>query len=240
MAEARYDTTTRLPVEEIWAFVRDMDNWARFVTGYQAHEKRSDTESVWTLKGDLGVMSRTLTFEVHITEWNGPSRVRFSLRGLNEPMRGEGAFTIGAYAPAPAADPASGPTAPPSGPQARPSGQPSAPRDGSAAAAGPPAHDHPRKSLLARWLEALARWFLGLVGGRARREAPTAAGAGQELSRMSFELRIDPGGPMAPMVNAMIQPLMLPAAEQLADKILAHLERRPGAAGTGPDGGAPR
>jgi hypothetical protein len=38
---------------------------------------------------------------------------------------------------------------------------------------------------------------------------------------------------MAPMVNAMIKPLLLPAAEQLADRILAHLEHRPA-------GGAPR
>jgi hypothetical protein len=44
---------------------------------------------------------------------------------------------------------------------------------------------------------------------------------------MSFSLRLDPGGPMAPMVNAMITPLMLPAAEDLATRILAHLEASP-------------
>lgn len=194
MAEASYSTTTRVPVGALWAFVEDMDNWARFVTGYQAHEKRSDTESLWTLKGDLGVMSRTLSFEVRITEWAVPSRVAFTLAGLNEPMAGEGAFTIEADgAPAPAA-----------------------------------AAPAPRKGLFARLFEAIARWSLALVGGRAERAAAPAPEAGVALSRMSFRLRIDPGGPMAPMINAMIKPLLLPAAEQLADKILAHLEGRAG------------
>jgi carbon monoxide dehydrogenase subunit G len=207
VADASYTTTTRLSVEVIWAFVQDMDNWARFVTGYQSHEKRSDTESCWTLKGDLGVLSRALTFEVLITEWRAPSQVRFTLRGLNEPMSGEGAFTIESQATgASTGTPAPGPATPAA------------------------------KGFLARWLEALARWLLGLVGGRAERAAPTTAAAGESLSTMRFRLRLDPGGPMAPMVNAMITPLLLPAAEQLADKILAHLEAPP----AGASEGAPR
>ena len=206
MAEASYTTTTRLPVEAVWAFVQDMDNWAGFVMGYQSHEKRSDTESCWTLKGDLGVMSRALTFEVGITEWRAPSLVRFTLRGLNEPMSGEGAFMIEPQVSGAATDP------------------------------GAPVPAPAAKGLLARWLEGLARWFLGIVGGRAERDAPSAAAAGESLSTMRFELRLDPGGPMAPMVNAMIKPLLLPAAEQLADKILAHLE----APTAGASEGAPR
>jgi carbon monoxide dehydrogenase subunit G len=206
MAEASYTTTTRLPVEAVWAFVQDMDNWAGFVMGYQSHEKRSDTESCWTLKGDLGVMSRALTFEVLITEWRAPSQVRFTLRGLNEPMSGEGAFTIEPQAP------------------------------GSASAPPDPVPAPAAQGFLARWLEALARWFLGVVAGRAERNAPSTAAAGESLSTMRFQLRLDPGGPMAPMVNAMITPLLLPAAEQLADKILAHLE----APATGASEGAPR
>lgn len=194
MADARYTTTTPVPAGQVWEFVQDMDHWAGFVMGYQGHEKRSDTESVWTLKGDLGVLSRTLTFEVAITEWNGPSRVGFTLRGLNEPMSGEGAFTITS--------------------------------DGDAPAPGAALAPAPRKGLLLRWLEALARWLLALVGGRSGRTAAPAPAAGGALSRLSFELRIDPGGPMAPMINAMIKPLLLPAAEQLADRILAHLEGR--------------
>jgi hypothetical protein len=49
------------------------------------------------------------------------------------------------------------------------------------------------------------------------------------MTRLSFRLRLQPGGPMAPMVDAMIRPLLLPAAEDLANRILAQLE---GAQGT--------
>lgn len=196
MADARYTTTTRVPPERVWDFVQDMDRWAPFVMGYQRHEKQSDTESTWTLKGDLGVMSRTLTFQVLITEWNGPSRVSFTLRGLNEPMTGEGSFTIEKESP----DTAAGQETP----DAR---QP--------------------EGTLARWLKTLVRWLFQRFAGRVDREAPPSLASGEAASRLTFELRIDPGGPMAPMVNAMIKPLLLPAAEQLADRILAHLEQRP-------------
>ena len=197
MAEAEYSTTTPLSVDAVWRFVEDMDNWARFVTGYQRHEKQSEVDSTWTLKGDLGVMSRTLTFRVHITEWVGPGRVAFELAGVNEPMKGEGSFQIEAATAA---------------------GAPAAPASGPATAA-------PRGVLL-RWLEALWRWLLRAIGGRVER-AESAAGAA--LARLSFRLRLEPGGPMAPMVNAMIKPMMRPAAEDLANRILAHLEATEGA-----------
>jgi hypothetical protein len=195
LADATYVTTTRLPADVLWAFVQDMDHWARFVTGYQSHEKKSDTESFWTLKGDLGVLSRTLTFRVLITEWNGPSRVRFALEGQNEPMRGEGAFTIEVLA---AEGAEAAPDAPP----------------------GAPAHT---RGFWLRLFEAFWRRVLRALGGRVSRAA-APVGAGAAAVRMSFALRLEPGGPMAPMVNAMLKPLMLPAAEDLANRILAHLE----------------
>jgi carbon monoxide dehydrogenase subunit G len=79
LAEVEHATTTLVPIETVWAFVSDMDNWAAFVTGYQAHTVQNETESVWTLKGDVGVLVRTLEFRVRVTEWVGPTRVRFSL-----------------------------------------------------------------------------------------------------------------------------------------------------------------
>jgi hypothetical protein len=78
-----------------------------------------------------------------------------------------------------------------------------------------------------RFFEALVRAVLRLLG-RAPRRAPVEL-AGSAGTQLSFRLRLDPGGPMAPMINAMIKPLMLPAAESLANQILAHLEGQPGA-----------
>ena len=107
LPEAEYSTTARLPVQTIWDYVREMDNWARFLRGYQSHEKQNDTESVWVLKGNVGMVTRTVKFRVHIDEWGEPSRVRFTLKGVNEPMEGGGEFRLEPYEDAGAAVPAS-------------------------------------------------------------------------------------------------------------------------------------
>jgi carbon monoxide dehydrogenase subunit G len=190
--ETSYTTTAKLPVQAIWDFVREMDNWAPFVTGYQSHEKENEDDSVWVLKGDVGVLARTLKFRVHVAEWAGPERVTFELEGLNESMKGGGCFVMQPYEEA-----------------------------GAVAAPAPP-----RAGPLQRIFEAIARFFFRLFRGRSQRATPADAGPGAGMARMTFQLRIDPGGPMAPMINAMMKPAMLPAAEDLANKILAHLEAR--------------
>ena len=187
MAEIEYSTSARLPVESIWDFVQDMDNWATFLTGYQGHEKHGEQDSLWTLKGDVGVLQRRVQFRVKVTEWDGPERVSFELEGVNEPMSGSGTFTMGRYEEA---------------------------VESSA----------PRKGWLARAFEAVLRFFHRLVYGRVERGADADAGPGEGMARLSFRLRIEPGGPMAPMINAMMQPAMSVAAEDLANKIIAHLE----------------
>jgi len=202
VAEAEYTTTTRVPIDRVWDFVQEMDNWGRFVTGYQKHEKQDETHSTWTLKGDVGVLSRTLTFKVVIIEWNGPGRVSFTLDGVNEPMKGEGTFMMSTA-----------------------SGDGSSALEATTAAA--PAPLAVRKSFLFRLLESFWRWVLRAAGGGAPARdagATRAAAAGDTMTRLTFKLRLSPGGPMAPMVEAMIRPLLLPAAEDLANRILAQLE----------------
>jgi carbon monoxide dehydrogenase subunit G len=66
LPEVEYATTAKLPVEVIWDFVQEMDNWATFVAGYQSHEKQSEKDSTWVLKGDVGMLARTVKFAVHI------------------------------------------------------------------------------------------------------------------------------------------------------------------------------
>lgn len=198
MAEAEYTTTTRAPIDAVWAFVQEMDNWGRFVTGYQKHEKQDERHSLWTLKGDVGVLSRTLTFAVEIVEWNGPSRVSFTLKGVNEPMQGEGTFTLSEEG-----------------------------EGGATPSAVMAPSEAPKPNALFRLLQGFWRWLLGRAGGGAPRRDATAtlpAAKGESTTRLRFALRLQPGGPMAPMVDAMIRPLMLPAAEDLANRILAQLE----------------
>jgi len=227
MAEAEYTTITRIPIDAVWNFVQEMDNWGRFVTGYQKHEKQSDVDSTWTLKGDVGVLSRTLTFQVKILEWNGPSRVSFTLDGVNEPMHGEGTFSLETIAGADQL----GDVAARSGlatrdtPDDVAARSKLATRDDEVASALPVVV--PRKNLLFRLFEAFWRRILRIAGGGAPARAAgatQAASAGDSMTRLSFKLKLQPGGPMAPMVDAMIRPLLFPAAEDLANRILAQLE----------------
>jgi hypothetical protein len=71
----------------------------------------------------------------------------------------------------------------------------------------------------------LARFLMRLIHGQApkRRElgGVTAQGPG---SLLTFTLRMEAGGATGPLVNAMLEPALLPAAEDLANKIAAHLE----------------
>jgi carbon monoxide dehydrogenase subunit G len=178
LPETTYSTTTQLAPEDLWSFVENMDNWAPFMVGYQSHRKISDDLSEWTLKGDAGPLARIVTFEVHITEWNGPERVTFRLEGVNEDMGGGGSFEI----------------------------------SGDDSPAAPP----PQPGALARAWAAILRLF----GIGSKREGPEGG------TRMTFHLELEPRGPMAPMISAMIQPALLPAAQNLVHQVLGRLEGR--------------
>jgi len=95
MPEISYVAVMNAARPRVWEFVRDINNWAPLTHGYQAHEVLNDRESVWTVKGDLGPISRVTKFHVTITEWIEGERVSFSVRGLNEPINGEGAIRLG-------------------------------------------------------------------------------------------------------------------------------------------------
>lgn len=196
MADVEYSTTAELPIDLIWRFVEDMDNWATFVVGYQGHEKQSETDSVWTLKGDVGAVARTVKFQVHIEEWAGPERVRFTLTGLNESMDGGGTFLLEPF------------------------------EEGGAAADLPTVAPAKKEGLFARLLAALARFFFRRTHGEAERATSADSGPGAGVTKLTFQLSLTPGGPMGPMINALVKPLLMPAAEDLANQIMAHLEKQ--------------
>src|SRR5690625_4232566 len=81
-----------ISIDQIWEFVSDMDKWAPLVPGYIEHEIINDRESTWTFKGDIGIMQKTVSLKIDITEWDEPTRVSFDLTGLNENFSGDGYF----------------------------------------------------------------------------------------------------------------------------------------------------
>ncbi len=90
MQPVKYDKTVEIPLAVMWDFVKDFDNWAPMLKGYQTHETIDDKESIWTVRGEFGPFSRVTKFHITITEWVEPKRVAFELRGMNEPVTGYG------------------------------------------------------------------------------------------------------------------------------------------------------
>ena len=81
-----------IPIEVIWDFIRDENNWAPLVPGYIQHEKINDRQISWEFKSDLGIIKKKVTLLIDIKEWNEPSKVCFEIKRKNEKYIGEGYF----------------------------------------------------------------------------------------------------------------------------------------------------
>jgi carbon monoxide dehydrogenase subunit G len=80
-----------IPIDVIWDFIRDADNWAPLVPGYIQHEQLTSQLVSWEFKSDIGIMKKKVSLLIKITEWNEPTRVDFELiRASNEKYLGGG------------------------------------------------------------------------------------------------------------------------------------------------------
>ncbi|WP_430790628.1 CoxG family protein [Virgibacillus flavescens] len=92
MPSGKHQRNIDIPIENVWNFVSDMNNWAPLVPGYVEHKILNEKQSTWKFKGDLGIVKKTVKLKIDITEWNEPTTVRFKLTGLNENFKGDGYF----------------------------------------------------------------------------------------------------------------------------------------------------
>ncbi|WP_066317625.1 CoxG family protein [Bacillus sp. FJAT-29814] len=81
-----------VPIDVIWGFVKDMDNWAPLVPNYIQHEKLSESQSSWEFKTDIGILKKKISLFIDIVEWSEPTKVCFTLTGKSERYSGEGFF----------------------------------------------------------------------------------------------------------------------------------------------------
>ncbi|MGG3469893.1 SRPBCC family protein [Neobacillus pocheonensis] len=81
-----------IPIDVIWDFIRDANNWAPLVPGYILHEKINDRLISWEFKSDLGIVKKKVTLIIDIKEWSEPRKVSFELKRKNEKYLGEGYF----------------------------------------------------------------------------------------------------------------------------------------------------
>lgn len=92
MPSGIHEVELDLSINQIWDFVKDMNNWAPLVPGYIAHEISNDKQSTWEFKGDIGIMKKKVKLQIDIIDWIEPSAVTFNLKGLSENFAGNGYF----------------------------------------------------------------------------------------------------------------------------------------------------
>jgi carbon monoxide dehydrogenase subunit G len=92
MPSGIHQVEVQLPIENVWDFVKDMDNWAPLVPGYLNHQKFNEKRSTWEFKSDIGIMKKKVSLMIDIIEWNEPNLVTFNLKGINEKFTGHGYF----------------------------------------------------------------------------------------------------------------------------------------------------
>ena len=92
MPDVKYTLEVQAPAEAVWTRISDMRFWCTLMPGYVSHEVVDERESLWSVKGDIGILNKTVTFRVTITEWNEPTKVGFTLKATNENVTGDGYF----------------------------------------------------------------------------------------------------------------------------------------------------
>jgi carbon monoxide dehydrogenase subunit G len=209
MIEADYTIELDVPVQRVWEYVETIPNWAPFVIGFQKLELVDERRSIWTLRGDVGILTRQVDIQADITTWDPLRRAEFTITGLTERLGGRGSFDLvaldGTSEGGPAGTPVTGP--------ARPH------RDGP----------------LRRLRFAIARFLLRRLNRRSKSAtpvaapasagpAPAAAPAGSGGSRLVFHLEVAPAGPMAPMIELLMAPMIEPAAQDFLRNVRAALE----------------
>ena len=94
MEKINYTVTVEIPLNVMWEFICDFDNWAPMIKGYESHEKIDEKQSIWMIRGEFGAFSRLTKFKNNITEWVEKERVSFEMTGVNEPVTGGGSVVL--------------------------------------------------------------------------------------------------------------------------------------------------
>lgn len=93
MAIASHTVSISAPVQDVWAYVSKIENWATMVPAYKEHEIIDEQKSVWTFEGNFKGLKKTVKMELNIIEFEEPSIIRFEIEGLTDKFSGSGKFT---------------------------------------------------------------------------------------------------------------------------------------------------
>ena len=99
MIETTQTVPVRVGIAPTWGYVQDIRRWAALMPGLQDCQIIDADNSRWVLKVGVGAMVRTVKVDVHVDEWDGPARARFSYKLVGDPVQGSGAYLAVADGP---------------------------------------------------------------------------------------------------------------------------------------------
>ncbi|SDS66727.1 Carbon monoxide dehydrogenase subunit G [Paenibacillaceae bacterium GAS479] len=92
MPNGSHSVEIAVPLQTVWTFIKDANNWEPLVPGYIEHEILNNQESTWTFKGDLGFTKKVIKLQIVMKEPVEPTKVSFDLTGISDAVEGEGYF----------------------------------------------------------------------------------------------------------------------------------------------------
>lgn len=96
MIETEQSVAIKAPIDQVWAYARDVERWAEIMPGYQECAIADEDNSRWVLKVGVGGLVRTVKVQVHVDRWAGPEAVDFSYKLEGDPVSGSGAYRAAA------------------------------------------------------------------------------------------------------------------------------------------------
>ncbi|MGX1264230.1 carbon monoxide dehydrogenase subunit G [Rossellomorea marisflavi] len=93
MVKSSCSLLVHAPIEVVWDFISDVEEWAPLVSGYLSHRRFARDHVEWKMKIPYGIMKKTVTAELRVKEWIPPEKIRFTLEDVKGSFGGCGEFT---------------------------------------------------------------------------------------------------------------------------------------------------
>ena len=90
MPSGKHQVEIHVPIDHIWNFIKDIDNWAPLVPGYITHSRINERQSTWDFQNENGLIKKNISLLIDIQEWTEPTLVSFQLS--SEKYNGRGYF----------------------------------------------------------------------------------------------------------------------------------------------------
>jgi uncharacterized membrane protein len=99
MIETEQTIAIDAPIDEVWAYARNIEGWAKLMPGLQDCDIVDENNSRWTLKVGAGALVRTVKVLVQVDRWAGPEEVDFSYSLQGDPVKGGGVYRARSLGP---------------------------------------------------------------------------------------------------------------------------------------------